>query len=49
MKELNEMELMLVSGGEKADFSDVTSTFESTEEIVERNPMWHRMLPGMFR
>lgn len=48
MKELNEMEVTFVSGG-RADFSDVTATVDSTAPIVERNPMWHRMLPGMFR
>ncbi len=33
MKVLNESELALISGG-AADFSDVTATVDSTEELV---------------
>ncbi len=49
MKVLNEKEVQLVSGGEGADFSDVTATFDSTEEIVEPTPNWQAFIPGMFR
>jgi len=49
MKELNGKEVRLVSGGEGADFSGVTATFDSTEEIVKPTPNWQAFIPGMFR
>ena len=49
MKELNKKEVHLVSGGEGADFSGVTATVDSTEEIVEPTPNWPAFIPGMFR
>ena len=49
MKELNKKEVHLVSGGEGADFSGVTATVDSTEEIVEPTPIWPAFIPGMFR
>jgi hypothetical protein len=49
MKELSKKEVHLVSGGEGADFSDVTATVDSTEEIVKPTPNWQAFIPGMFR
>ena len=45
MRELNEIEIQAVQGGE-ADFSNVKGGFSSTEEVVEK-PNWHDFLPGM--
>jgi hypothetical protein len=49
MKALSEKEVHLVSGGEGADFSDVTATVDSTAEIIEPTPNWPAFIPGMFR
>jgi len=51
MKELRKEEVHLISGG-AADFSDVTVTVTSTEQIVSDQTFLERIspfLPGMFR
>jgi hypothetical protein len=51
MEVLNDIEVALVSGGE-ADFSDVTATVDSTEEIVQEKSFLQKvamLAPGMFR
>lgn len=51
MKVLNDVELAQVSGGE-ADFSGVTVTVDSTEELVQEKSFLQKvamLAPGMFR